>query len=219
MSIFKENKPLFVLLLFSLVYPFIACKKECKDTSRIYNENYLTLEQRSYVPLDKPEWDSITFLKNGKDTVTLYKISVDSTTLFEPIEQYHAMSEPAYPNCNRVYQRYQNIKYTYRNDKTKDYMVVYLILELKSNLFENDFEQVFSKTTFINFNNLKVGAQWASFQTNSNYFVGDFYQFNLTYKNCIRSDDGLSKGYLNKEKFLIRIENQDKSIYYQLLEL
>ncbi len=196
----------------------MACKKECKDTSRIYNENYLSPEKRSYVPLDKPEWDSISFLKNGKDTVTLYKISVDSITLFEPIEQYHAMSEPAYPNCNRVYQRYQNIKYTYRNDVTKDYMVVY---NNKNNSFDiNGRTRIFINVIVIFFNNnlIEYGDEIVLNLKGPNY-LGDYTHLGKLYKNCFKVTY-LGNTYIyNHKQMLIYFENLDKSTIYELLLL
>jgi hypothetical protein len=200
---------LMVLFLF-------ACKEECDDYTSSYNDNYLTAEQRSYIPLDKPEWDSIMYLKNGKDTITMYKKSVDSVSLYMPYNQYDPLNEPNYPNCNRVYQRYQNIKYTYRNDSTGDFMTVHLNL---NNEFEvNGANRSFTDAIFINFNNyvIEFGSNFL-INYSSKYYIGYFQQFEKIYENCFRVSYLNSTYVYNRNFMIINLESIDKTAEYKLL--
>jgi hypothetical protein len=217
-------------VLTALLFPiiFYSCKKDekwkCASGIKDYTFNLpLSADELNIIPITKTEFDTLTYLRNGKDTIIFTLQKIDTT--YYPryfSDDWQILVEDS---CASILRNFQSLKFKYRSLQSLDSFVV--VHGMDGYYYSSYGLGVpIDRITYVLFNHTHfsnpnmVIMPWDNL---NDYFpegTGDYVQLGRTYKKCWKGkayQSSYVNSIYNKDYLLIRFEDVIKNNVYELI--
>jgi hypothetical protein len=193
-------------IIFYIACSFFACKPEERLPNE-YNYYYLTAEQLGKTPyFNNPDFDTLTFVSNLRDTLVFAKTKVDSS--------FYSTQHSDYGTGVTTYNYHQQIKINYLTLKgTGSFGVEHVLFDLYDSGVDN-IHYYFNGLPF-RCMHINIGDKWLSTYKELIEINGKFYKDILVLYSPA-TDTLATKAYINQAFGLFHFIKQGNDTLYTL---